>query len=681
MTGNLSFKKYSPEMKESLNILGIKSSGLEEIKKIALKKRNDDEVFTEIEQITNPEERENYLRKLLEKKPHGFVKSKLLLAEQIKNKDLKYAFDLIMSATLSAPTEVECYFLLAQIAFENKAWLLAYNSCEIVRWLYSANKNDKKETFTKTEDLIIKIKERIRTKEYDSSQNEFWVNKNPDKFWILEKLYFQSKIKELTDLCFKLLDLFPDDIKNYEVIYKALALVDKRELFKKFIDSIEKNLKNDHLHQNLFLGMVHYHFLEFLTSITYLQNALKANPTNSKCLFYLALNYLMTNNVKDFIKTSEIILPESDTAFIALYFIFSAASNVELEKSEFPNHKNIARETSLILEKLLKCGQAEAVAVIENKFKKLNYNLILPYWQLYLAEVYIKQNLLEKAKDVLNGCTDSDVHRLNSWIYRLEGKEDLAETELLKYRQSWKVETDSGFYCQMVNLQLPEKSPDNIEEIFKHLKSAYTQVKEITRQIEMEYGLNTMTCIETGCQDCCTKTFPQLTYTEYLYMRDWIEKQPEDFKNKIQNESIKVINLYRERFKKDPPFMPGDTTFSKHYPLDFVFDCPCLGDNKCNVYEGRPFGCRGYGYSSYDGITFKGCNYFYEQFRSATKLNHIRKVVSAVSFFNFIRLVDEKLIGQKVMAPIPVWFAQNHEETIRKVKEAVSNSQTMALHP
>ena len=668
-------------MKESLNLLGIKSSGLEDIKKIGLQKKKDEHILNEIENITDPEEKEKYLRKLLEKKPHGFVKSKLLLAKQIKNKDLKYAFDLIMSAALSAPIEVEAYFLLAEVAFENKAWLISKNACEIINWLYSIDTTSKKELLTKAEEISTKTKDKIKSKEFDSSRNEFWVNKNPDKFWILEKLYFQSKIKELTDLCFKLLDLFPGDIKNYEVVYKALVLVDKKELFEKFTNYIENNLRDDHLNKNLFLGMIHYHFTEFSESIDCLNNALRTNPMNSKCLFYLALNHLMTNNVKDFIKASEMILPESETAFIALYFIFSAASNAELEKKEFPNHKNIAREISLILKKLLKCGQADTVSVIESQFQKLSYSSILPYWQLYLAEVYIKESLLEKAKSVLNDCTDSDVHRLNSWIYRLEGKDDLAETELLKYRQEWKAEGDSGFYCQMVNLKLPEKSPDNIEEIFKHLKDAYKQTKEMIDQIELEYGLNTMTCIETGCQDCCKKTFPQLTYTEYLYMRDWLEKQPAEFKNKIVAESIKILDLYRSEFKKDPPFMVGEVIFNKHYPIGFTFDCPYLGDNKCNIYEARPFGCRGYGYSSYDGITFKGCNYFYEQFRSATKLSHIRKVVSAVSFFNFIKLVDEKLIGQKVMAPIPVWFAQNHEETIKKVKEAISNSQTMALHP
>ena len=237
-------------MKESLQILGVTSSGLEGIENIVSNKRNDNEVFTEIEQIINPEEREHYLRKLLESKPDGFIKSKLLLAEQIKNKDLKYAVDLILSATLADPVEPKCYLLLAEIAYENKAWLVTNNVCEIVKWLCPEDKSGKKELVVKAEEIFVKTKEKIKSKEPDSSEDEFWRSKNPNKLWILEKLYFQGKIKELTELCFKLLHLFREDINNYETVYKVLVLVDQKKPFERFKDSIENYLKDDHLNKN-----------------------------------------------------------------------------------------------------------------------------------------------------------------------------------------------------------------------------------------------------------------------------------------------------------------------------------------------------------------------------------------------------------------------------------------------
>ena len=45
------------ELKESLSTLGVKSSGLEDIKRIGLQKRNDEQILNEIENMTNPEEK------------------------------------------------------------------------------------------------------------------------------------------------------------------------------------------------------------------------------------------------------------------------------------------------------------------------------------------------------------------------------------------------------------------------------------------------------------------------------------------------------------------------------------------------------------------------------------------------------------------------------------------------
>ena len=39
-----------------------------------------------------------------------------------------------------------------------------------------------------------------------------------------------------------------------------------------------------------------------------------------------------------------------------------------------------------------------------------------------------------------------------------------------------------------------------------------------------------------------------------------------------------------------------------------------------------------------------------------------------LSFADFIKLTDEKLIGINVVAPIPVWFAQEHEKTLWKAR-------------
>ncbi len=656
-------------MKKSLELLDVQSSGIEANIAIRQAKKNEEEVEFSLDEILDPAEKENYLKKLLEKRPHGFVKAKRTLANLLREKDLKYSIELIMSASLSAPLDSENYFLLAEIAFHHNAFVVAEEAISVVKWLSIDNNLN---LFKKAEVLEELISEKIKSKSSDNSKNEFWYGKVINKFWILEKLYFQASYKELLDCSFKLLTIFPSNLSNYFAVYKSLVLLDDKESLKKFIEYINKDFSNDELNKNLLLGMVYYSISDFNTAISFLNNALKVNRIHPKALLYLSLNFLMQSNIKDFIRISNMILPESEVEFIATYFISSALADVQMKGGAFPDHKNIANNVVKIMLKLIQNNKVDIVVLLVDKFKQLDYFAILPFLPLYLAEFFIKANFLDRAKDILLSSSDPEVHRLNAWILRIEGKNDLAENELLKYRKEAEFEAETSYFCQAISLKLPSKSPDKVEEIFKNVDDAYKQAGDLIKEFDLEYGLNAMTCIETTCQDCCTKTFPLVTYTEYLYMRHWLDKQSEELRAKIHENSKNIVKMYKERYGKEPPFLIGEKADSKKdYPNELYFNCPFLGDNKCNVYEARPFTCRAYSYSSFSGITFKGCNYFYEQFKRANKLSNVRKVIDAKSFFNFAKLTDTKLIGEKVMAPLPVWFAQNHEETVAKAKKAL----------
>lgn len=659
-------------MKESLKLLGVTTSGLENFGTSGKPPKHDDEIIKEAEEINNPGEKEAYLRKILEQKKAGYLKTKRYLIELIKKSDPQYACDLIISVCQSSPVDPNNYLLFAEIAFSNSAWQVAKNTLDVIAWL---SKEADLEVIRKKESLLLTILDKIKKKEKDNSNDSFWYNKSPDKYWILERLYFQSKKKELADYSFELLKKHPDDKNNYEIAFKALTLLNTKEIINRYIQFIKSNLLDDNVNQNLFLGMAYYSLLDFDTSIKHLQESLKLEKTNPKALFYLSLCHLNKNNHKDFILYSQLIISAIEPSYIALYFVSSALSNFQLDKIEFPNQKIISREISVILDNLLKSNQQNTVELITGQFKKLDYYLILPYLKLYLCEMYIKNNDLLRAKEILSGCNDIEVFRLSAWIHRLEGKDDLAEGELIKYRQSWIPDKEVGLHCKLVDLELPDKAPDDLEDIFKLFKNAFDKTKEIIRQIDLEYGLNTMTCVETACQDCCKKTFPYISYTEYLYMKKWLDKQNDEYKNHIYQQSVEIVENYRKKYKKDPPFMCGESIDQqKEYPSDFVFNCPYLGENKCNIYEARPFTCRAYSYASQDGIRYKGCNYFFEQLKGATKLHDIRKVIDMESFFNFAKLTDEKLIGKRIIAPIPVWFAQSHEDVVSRLLFVVRDS-------
>lgn len=659
-------------MKESLKLLGVESSGIEANIAILQAKKNEEEVESYLNEALDPLEKEKYLKELLKSKPIGFIKAKRVLADLLKEKELEYSIDLIMSASLSSPVDPENYLLFAEIASHYNALTLARDAVTTVKWLLPDDDVNVHERANLLDESLLK---KIKTKVDDNSKNKFWRNKFIDKFWVLEKLYLQASYKELIEYSFKLLEVFRNDLTNYLVVYKALALLSDKEALQKFIEYINNAFLSDELNRNLLLGMVYYSLSDLNNSISYLNNALKINRMHPRALFYLSLNHLMQGNIRDFIKTSNMILPESEVKFIALYFISSVMSNITMPKNIFPDHKNVAKQVAKIISSLLKNKKNDIVLLIVDQFEKLDYYAVLPFLQLYLADVFIRTNMLKNAKEILVGVNNPEVHRLNAWIYRLEGEDKLAETELIEYRKNISLDSDVNYFFQTINLQLPSKSPEDTEEIFKYLNDSYRQTGDLIKQFDLEYGVNAMTCIEMGCQDCCKKTFPLVTYTEYLYMRKWLDKQEESFKREISESSKKIVDVYKERYKKEPPFIIGEKfDLKKEYPYEFYFTCPFLGDNKCNVYEARPFTCRGYGYSSFTGITFKGCNYFFEQFKKGNMLDNIRKVIDARSFFNFTKLTDEKLIGKKVRAPLPVWFVTSHEETLKRIEKALKLS-------
>ena len=653
-------------MKKSLELLGVTSSGLKNPVFIQSYEKNDDELLVEAKKLNTSDLQKEFLRSFFKDKPHGFPKSKCYFAKLVSLKEPDYSCELIMSACQASPLDPWCYFTFSEVALSNNSFFVAQSALEIVQWLVEDTQADLIKKYAELKDLIEK---KTASGEVDNSKSSIWSNKSPQKYWVLERLYFHSQIKELKKYAFKLLDMFPVKLELYDVVFRALMLIDDAGAIETFIEKVNNNLPESESSRALYLGMAYYALSDFFLSINNLVEAIKIDRKNFKAYLYLCLNYLMQNNLKDFSESFNKMLPGSDAQFTAVFFLYSAINRTSLGVQEFPNQKLVSHEIAKIFKKLIKEGQNEIINTLLLQFKSLNYYLILPLLPVYLTELFILQNNINTAKQIIAGYSEPEVYRLNAWIYRLEGNSALAEEELVKYRKFWIPEKSAGIHCKLVDLKTETVIPKEIEQIFTQLKSAYSETSKLTSQIELEYGLNPMTCVETGCQDCCKKTFPYASYTEYLYMYQWFCGQPDDVKKLIQEESKKIVSMYKEKYGKEPPFMSGETfELNKEYPVEFVFECPFLGDNKCNVYENRPFTCRAYAYSSQDGVRYKGCNYFFEQLKGATKLNDIRKVLNMRSFYDFAKKTDEQLIGKRVVAPLPVWFAQSYEETLEKIK-------------
>lgn len=659
-------------MKKSLKLLGLKSSGLETLRNDLAIYKNDTEVVEEANQISDFLLKENYLRKILEEKSFKYIKSKQLLINLIKVKDPEYACNLASSICRENLLDPYSYLLFAEVAIEHKAWIVAKSLLEVFVWLCRCKDANAEEKDSKLYDFVLK---KIATNEHDHSIDTFWHNKEIDKFWVFNKLYYQSHPNTIIKYSFKLLDAFPGDIKNYSIVYKALCLVNAKTAFYDYLAYVERYLKSDHINKNLYKGLAYHSLFEFDSSIKHLQNVLNTEneKNNSAALFYLDLNYLLIGNIKEFTSLHERIIPTSDPAFTALFFIYSAIIGFKFEDAGFPNQKNVSYEIMQLVNKLCQAKKEEMVDFLIEQFKKLEFYKTLPYLFLYLAEMYIKRDCLEKAKNLLAFSADGEAHRLYSWIYRIEGKDDIAEKELAQFRKHWIPNKDTGIVCQLVDLNLPPKIPGKEEEIISLVTDAYVQTKELIQSFDLEYGTCGTICIEASCQDCCTLTFPIISYTEYLYLIKWLEKQPKELWDEIKQKSLAVVKKYKAKYGKESPFLlDTKDDFQKSYPSEFIFNCPNLGNNKCNVYEARPFTCRSYGFTSQDGKRFKGCSYFFDQFKGATKLSDVRKVINMASFFDFASSADKFFLGRVVLAPIPVWFAQSYEETLEKIKGLIS---------
>jgi len=649
-------------MKESLKLLGVTSSDLGGLHE----QKSDDDIYEAAKKKDDLKEKVQYLKKYAGKEVSGNTKSKSYLATLVKESEPELACDLIFSICNYTPSDPSHYLLFAEIAYANKAWQVAKSALEVTVWLC---REDDNEICDKAKHLLDTVGAKINGKESDNSFNKFWNNKAVEKYWILERLYFQGRVDRAIKFAFKLLQLYPDDQKNFDVVFKLLSLIEDIKQFNEFVKYLSLTKTLDDTLKKFYRGLVFYATDQCDKAKELLNEVAELDPKNTRAKYHLALIYLIQGKLKEFVVVFNKMLPGSESAYVALYFVYCAISDFRLDEIEFPDQKNISSEVAKIIKKLLDKKQEATTDYLIKQFKQLNFNLILPYLNLNLADLFIRENRIELAKELLKSTKDGETHRLWSWIYRLEGKDELAEKELAEFRRDWIPEKDKGFICKPVPLHPPIKIPDKMEDILKSITDLFIETRKITAEFDMEYGLNTMTCIETGCQDCCKKTFPYMSYIEYLYLLDILKNESDEFKKQIYDSSKKIVSKYKNMYKKDPPLvLGGREEAQKEYPSEFRFDCPCLGDNKCNAYHGRPFTCRAYGFGSADGTRYKGCSCFFEQFKGATKLNSIRRVVDMNSFINYACSVDEKLIGKHVIAPIPVWFAYSYEENMERIK-------------
>ena len=636
---------------------GLKSSSNKK------EKPTDDATYNEANKISDICQKISYLKNIIDEKTPYHIKSKRYLAQLIKDAEPEYACRLLFTICKTPVISVDDYINIANILMDKEAWLLAKQVLETSRMVCP----DKHESQAKIESELVQVNKNISGNKLDNS-NRFENIPLPDKSWLIEKLYLRGEIKHSVYYAIKLLNTDPSNTDNYFMVLTLFIQMENKLLFNALINNLKDNNILSNEHKNLLLGISHYNINYIDQSIIYLVESLKNNPNNELAKTYLALNYLIKGNIINFFKIINEIPRNKNFIYIAACFLSHAFEGKRLNLEPFPNHEIISQEISKIISELIHLKQMSLVNFLIERFNTLSYQSPLPYINLYLAEVFIRENILDTAKVLLKNINDNEVHRLNSWIYNLEGNKDLAQEELRKYVEK----TLANFVdfknnkrpirYKLMSINIPSEIPTDQAEILNLLGSAYEEAKKLVEQMCFEYGINKMTCIEASCQDCCTKTYPVISYTEYLCMRGWFDKQEQKVQKAIYERSKQITSEYKNKYNIEPSFFKDNEPHN--YPREFEFNCPFLGDGKCTVYEARPFVCRLYGYGSYDGNQLNGCNYFTGQIAAGNKLNNTKKVVNMSAFTRLLTLTDKNLIGKKIAAPIPFWFSHTHEEIV-----------------
>jgi len=605
------------------------------------------------------------------KLPVGRVGEKLSAAARLSKDDPERAFCLLKSAAAFAPDAPGIYLMLAGIAAENKAWGMAGKACETAKWLISASGVSDSAQTEEIELLSERIREGLAEGTGSGRQESFWATKAPDRFWILERIYYRGQERKLVDLCFKLLDISPYDPENYYAAYKALSLLGSSVQFERYAERVSSNLKDDPVEKNIFLGLAKLRTSYLAGAVGCFGSALKAAPQNLKALQGAALGSLLMGDIGAFLKTGEKIVacpPVRDASYAAIGFILSCLAENSLPVIELPEHADIARKVAEIIYRLLESGQAEIASKLEKNFARLGYFRNLPLLPICLAEIYVGRGECERALLVLQGSSDSEVHRIRARILRLERKREPAESELIEYRRKISPVRSQEFTCRVLNLKMEALVAPNSElDVLRRITDLYHQTEALINSAELEYGVSGLTCKTLGCQDCCNRTFPVVSFSEYVNIRRGLLEHTGEFRAGVEQESRSIVDLYVREYGQAPPFLFEYAAVKESYPIGLSFRCPFLGDNSCEVYAVRPFGCRCYGYSTYNGLTMNACDYFYRQFEVASAMDPVRKVIGATSFYKNVSECDKVLIGRIALAPLPVWFAQNHEQTLKKL--------------
>ncbi len=431
-------------------------------------------------------------------------------------------------------------------------------------------------------------------------------------------------------------------------IPKSLSSIDPRD---SGIKNFDRQVFNSELNQEIKKGILehpdnYFHFFNLLIFEKYneILDAFKQDPS------------LLSNRELKAIKILSQILLDHKLSNLDIYPFVS--DDLELRKKI---SSAISREIFGILSALIyniENFRTQGQKILTKLISNLD---VLPELKIFLLKFVFEDWIFRGDNfdffqnqtvfvELINSLQDEYRLYFQALLERLQGNQGEAERLLLNYR-----DIDKDF-LEPTLVKISSIAFEKPEEIFGLWNKLLEEVDKEQARIEKFSGLNSQTCELFACVDCCTYTYPTMSYTEFLYLKNWLITNNYDLASlQAQAEAVQQEHerLYGERLKI---IDTSQETFPKAAnPWDYKFTCPFLSDGRCSCYAARPLLCRGFGFSTNNGISIKACNYYRVQYQNnVSPLNE--RYVYDLEPIQSLAVLSDKAMSKPLKASIVAWF-------------------------
>jgi Fe-S-cluster containining protein len=337
--------------------------------------------------------------------------------------------------------------------------------------------------------------------------------------------------------------------------------------------------------------------------------------------------YFMIKDHTKLLNESSIDLWKLEEIFPEIFYFLSKTILIKNQKAYF---EKIETKLQLYLENLAEYNEDDSEEIKELKFTE---KLKLKYLRLLLLS---RQN-----------------------------KEEELQEALLEYHNLYKPNPDKA--PKLINLK-PE-SHFKSSDILNHWSEILEESDTLQSEAEKLSLIYSKTCEYFSCSDCCSNTFPTMGLTEYLYLKDWMQKNNFDEKT-ILEKSKAIQNDYEAKFSDSLSLIDKSKIENQirgvENPHNYKFRCPFLtDDSKCSCHPARPILCRGFGSASNNGVSIKTCNFYLKQYQHNSSPENERYVLDLQGLETLMRASDQfqaNLKGIEMKEPrgtIVAWFSQD----------------------